>query len=320
MMKVLKERWVISMKKIDIIVPVYNEESNLVKFYEKTKEELKGLKYNIIFVNDGSKDNSIIELKKVYERDKDIVKIISFSRNFGKDAAMYAGLKFSKADYACIIDADLQQNPKYLVEMYNFLEGNNDYDCIAMVQKSKKRFLETSFYKFISSLSNLHFESGASDFRMFRKSVVKSLVSLGEVNRFTKGMFSYVGFNTFYKEYIVEERVSGVSKFNRLNQFKYAFDGITSFSNKPLRISTFLGAITTFVSFAFFVYLLVKCLIIGDDVSGVSSLMCALLFVSGVQLLCIGVLGEYIGKVYNEVKGRPVFIAKEVIGFDDSIL
>lgn len=303
--------------KLDIIVPVYNEEKNVEKFYERVKEDLKGIKYNIIFVDDGSKDGSLKELKKVYEKDKKCVKVISFSKNFGKDAAMYAGLKHSKGDYACIIDADLQQNPKYLVKMYHFLEKNQEYDCIAMVQQSKKRFLESMFYKVISFLSNLHFETGASDFRMFRRNVTESLVSLSEKNRFTKGIFSYVGFNTYYEEYVVEERVSGKSKFNRLGQFKYAFNGIMAFSNKPLRLSTYMGVLTSVIAFIYLVYLLIKTFVLGVDVPGFASIMCVMLFLGGIQLLCIGILSEYMGKVYSEVKERPVYIAKERLGFDD---
>ena len=184
---------------LDVIVPCYNEEKVIEDFYNKTKESLKNIKHNFIFINDGSNDKTLEKLKNIYNNDKECIKIINFSRNFGKESAIQAGLKYSKGKYQCLIDADLQQNPKYLVKMYNFLEENTDYDCIAMCQKQhKKRFFQELFYKVMDKLSDIHIENGASDFRMFKHDVTKSILNLNEKNRFTKGIFSYVGYNTYY--------------------------------------------------------------------------------------------------------------------------
>ena len=200
--------------KLDVIVPSYNEEENVVNFYEKVNEALGDIKHNFIFVDDGSKDKTLKKLKELHEKDDERVKIVSFSKNFGKEAAIYAGLLHSTSDYACIIDCDLQQNPNYMVKMYKFLNENPDYDSVCMCQKQhKKRFLQRCFYNIMGKLSNMNIVDGASDFRMFRRNMVNSIVSLDERNRFSKGIFSWVGFNTEYMYYNVERRFSGKTKF-----------------------------------------------------------------------------------------------------------
>lgn len=307
--------------KLDIIVPTYNEEGNVKDFYNKCEEVLKGIKHNYIFINDGSTDNTLDKLKELYRIDDENVKVISFSRNFGKEAAIYAGLSNVKGDYACIIDADLQQNPKYLVKMYNFLNDHKEYDSICMCQKQKKkRFFQHLFYKIMKNLSNMNIVDGASDFRMFRKNMVNAIIKLCEKNRFSKGIFSFVGFNTYYDNYEVEERKSGTTKWNTNKLFNYAFDGIISFSTKPLRAATYTGIFISGLGFLYLIYIIVKTLLIGKDTPGFATVMCVLLFLGGINLIFLGIIGEYLGKTYNETKNRPIYIEKEKYGFDEDIL
>lgn len=307
--------------KLDVIVPSYNEEENVVNFYEKVNEALGDIKHNFIFVDDGSKDKTLKKLKELHEKDDERVKIVSFSKNFGKEAAIYAGLLHSTSDYACIIDCDLQQNPNYMVKMYNFLNENPDYDSVCMCQKQhKKRFFQRCFYNIMGKLSNMDIVDGASDFRMFRRNMVNSIVSLDERNRFSKGIFSYVGFKTYYDSYKVEERKGGTTKWNKVKLFNYAFDGIVAFSTKPLRFATYTGVLTSFAAFIYLIVIIVKAIVKGVDTPGYSSLMCVMLFLGGLQLIFLGILGEYLGKTYNETKNRPIYIAKEEIGFDEDYL
>ena len=307
--------------KLDVIVPIFNEEGNIKDFYNKCEEELKGIKHSYIFINDGSTDNSLSLLKELYKNNDDNVKIISFSRNFGKEAAIYAGLSNSKSDYACIIDADLQQNPKYLVKMYNFLNENKDYDSVCMCQRQKKkRLFQHMFYKMMKKLSNMDIVDGASDFRMFRKNMVSSIIKICEKNRFSKGIFAYVGFNTYYDSYAVENRKSGNTKWNKNKLFNYAFDGIISFSTKPLRAATYTGLFISFVAFLYLIYIIVKTLLLGVDTPGFATIMCVMLFLGGINLIFLGILGEYLGKTYNETKNRPIYIEKEKYGFDEDVL
>ena len=306
--------------KLSVIVPVYNEEAIIEKFYEVVKQNLKELDYQVIFVNDGSADKSIDKLKEL-SKDKR-VKVINFSRNFGKESAMYAGLLNSDAEYSCIIDGDLQQNPKYIVEMYNFLESNKDFDSVCMFQnKRKANFIKNwaakSFYRIIDKLCDINFVNGASDFRMFRKQVVSSILSLSEKNRFSKGIFSWVGFNTKYLPYEVEQRTTGKSHFNFFKSLSYAMDGFVGFSTKPLRISTYLGVIASVVALIYFLILIIKTIVTGVDIAGYASILGMVLLLGGIQLLCIGILGEYLAKTYLESKNRPVFIEKERINFED---
>lgn len=307
--------------KIDVIVPIYNEEENIKIFFDKTEEALKGIKHNYIFVDDGSTDKSLLKLKELFNNNDDKVKIISFSKNFGKEAAIYAGLLHSKSDYACLIDCDLQQNPNYLRKMYDFLNSNEEYDSICMCQKQrKKRFMQHLFYKTMKNLSDLEIVDGASDFRMFRKNMVNAIVKMSEKNRFSKGIFSYVGFNTYYDKYVVEKRKKGKTKWSKNKLYNYAFDGITSFSIKPLRAATYTGIFVSFSAFIYLFVILVKTLIMGKDTPGYASLMCVLLFLGGIQLIFLGIIGEYLGKTYNETKNRPVYITKKKYGFDEDIL
>ena len=305
---------------LDIIIPCYNEGKNLKEFYDNTNECLKTIKHNFIFIDDGSSDETMEELKKLYNSDKDRIKIISFTRNFGKEAALYAGFLNAKNELVAVIDADLQQNPKYLVKMYKFLEENKQYDSIAMCQKQdKRRFFQTQFYNVMNHLSDVHLENGASDFRMFRQNVIEAIISLSEKNRFSKGIFSYVNSNTYYDEYAVEERKHGKSSFGFKSSMNYAINGIVAFSTKPLRHITYLGTTTVSISILYLLIYVIKCLS-NTNTSEISILIFLMLFFSGVIITCIGVVGEYVGKIYNETKNRPLFITKVKIGFDEEIL
>lgn len=312
--------------KLDVIVPCFNEEGNLLLFNETLKKELVNVDYQVIYVNDGSTDNTYNVLKDIYNENKNNTKVINFSRNFGKDAAIYAGMVQSKGKYAAVIDADMQQHPKYLIQMLDFLENNPDYDQVAMVNKERNndngltKVLKRLFYKFINLISDTTFKEDASDFRMFTNVAVKAIINLGEINRFSKGIFSWIGFKTKYMEYKVEKRHSGKSNFNLIKSFKYAFNGIINFSIKPLRLATITGFLTSSIAFIYFIIMIIETLIKGNDVPGYPSIICLILILGGINLMAIGIVGEYIGKIYLEIKKRPIYITKDTLGFDDDIL
>lgn len=310
---------------IDVIVPLYNEENNIEPLYNELAKVLKNIKYNVIFIDDGSSDNSLDKLKSLYNKDKAKVKVISFSRNFGKESAMYAGLKASHAKYACIVDADLQQNPKYILDMYYFLENNQEYDEVAMVNDYSNenffiRFLKKTFYKTMEKATDQKTVTGASDFRLMKKDVANAIVNMGETNRFSKGLFAWIGFNTYYMNYKVEKRHSGESKFKLGKQFSYAKEGILNFSTKPLKLATILGSIISIGSFIYFIIIVLQTIINGKDLPGYASMMCVMLLLGGIQLLVLGIIGEYIAKSYTEIKNRPIYITKAKLGFDEDIL
>ncbi len=307
--------------KLNVIIPIYNEEENLKDLYNELTNSLKDIDYKLLFIDDGSTDKSLDILKFLYEKDNDKIKILSFSRNFGKESAIYAGLKNSNSEYTTIIDADLQQDPKYLLTMLDELEKNKNIDSVCMIQTQRKnRFFQKRFYKLINKVSKTTFVDGASDFRMFKKYVVKSILLLSEKNRFSKGIFSWVGFNTKYLPYKVKKRKKGRSKWNLPNLINYALDGFVGFSTSPLKIATYSGILTSVAAFIYLLVIIIKTLIIGKDIPGYASTICLILFIGGIQLLCIGILGEYISKTYIETKNRPLYIEKEKIGFDDEIL
>ncbi len=307
--------------KLSVIIPLLDEEEVIEKFYKSISKILENKKCELLFINDGSKDNSLKILKNIYESNKECVKIISFSRNFGKESAIYAGLKASSGEYTCIIDADLQQNPKYILEMEDFLDNNQYYDEVCMQQKKdRKRKKQSLFYKLISHLSKIEFVEGASDFRMFRRTVLNAILEMTEINRFSKGIFSWIGFNVYYIPYTVEKRQGGHTKWRFKDLVRYAFNGIIDFSTSPLRIATYLGITTSIIAFIYFIFLVIKTLIMGIDLPGYASTLAIVLFLGGMQLLCMGILGEYISKTYMETKKRPIYLVKEKIGFDDNLL
>ncbi len=306
------------MDKISVIVSCYNEQEALPLFYEeitKVAQEMKKVEFEFIFINDGSKDKTLDIIKQFRENDER-VKFISFSRNFGKEAAMYAGLKKSTGDYVSIMDADLQDPPKLLVEMYEILT-QKEYDCVATRRVTRKgeppirSFFARMFYKLINKISKTEIVDGARDFRLMTRQMVDAILSMEEYNRFSKGIFGWVGFNTKWLEYENVERAAGETKWSFWKLFKYSIDGIIAFSTVPLVLSTIMGILFCLVAFVLIIFIVARTLMYGDPVSGWPSMACIILFVGGIQLFCIGIIGQYISKTYLEVKRRPIYIVKE---------
>ena len=307
------------MKLLSAIVPCYNEEENVAFFYEefiKNKEffEEKDLTYELIYVDDGSSDRTAHEVKKLRERDEK-VHLISFSRNFGKESAMYAGLKRPKGDFVVLLDADLQDPPSLLPEMYGYLEEG--YDCAATRRVTRKgeppirSLFARGFYKLINHNGRVEIVDGARDFRLMTRQMVDAVLSVTEYNRFSKGIFAWVGFKTKWVEYENVERAHGETKWSFWGLFRYALDGMLSFSSIPLAVTSFMGVLFCIVAFVMLLFVLIRALIFGDPTSGWPSLVCIILLASGVQLLCLGVLGQYLSKTYMEVKHRPIYVVKE---------
>ncbi len=305
-------------EKLSVVVSCYNEEEALPLFYKEIKkieEEMKSLDFEYIFVDDGSKDKTLSLIRDLSKRDKK-VKYISFSRNFGKESAMYAGLKYSSGDYVTVMDADLQDPPSLLPEMYRYLK-EEDYDQVGTKRINRKgepvirSFFARMFYKIINKMSKIEMVDGARDYRLMKRQVVDAILSLGEYNRYSKGLFSFVGYKTKWLEYNNVKRVAGKTKWSFWKLFKYAIEGITAFSTAPLAFASFLGIIMCLVALIFIIIIIVKTIIYGDPVGGWPSLACIILFSSGVQLLCIGIIGQYLSKTYLETKNRPIYIIKE---------
>lgn len=305
------------MDKISIIVPCYNEEEVLEIFYNKITEISEGINadFEYIFVNDGSKDKTLDIVKKYSKKDSR-VRYISFSRNFGKEAAMYAGLNASTGDYVAIMDADLQDPPELLNEMYETLL-KKEYDCVATKRKTRKgenpviSFFSRLFYKIINKMTKTEIVDGARDYRLMTRQMVNAILQVTEYNRFSKGIFSWVGFNTKWIAYDNVERAAGKTKWNFGKLFIYALDGITAFSTVPLIVSTLAGILFCFIAFIMIIAIIIKTCAYGDPVSGWPSLVCIILFVSGIQLFCLGIMGQYMSKEYMEIKRRPIYIVKE---------
>ena len=304
---------------LSVIVPCFNEEGNIDLFYDETVKALgKELMSDteLIFVNDGSRDATITKLRALCDRAEYRVRVVSFSRNFGKEAALLAGLEASTGDFTSIIDADLQQKPSYIVDMLQILDEHPEYDAVAAYQQERKEgrilsLFKKTLYKVIDSLTDIKIMQAASDFRVLRRPVVDAILSLPEKCRFSKGIFAWVGFETYYMPYVVEERASGTSKWNFWKLMMYAFDGIIAFSNKPLIMSSVAGAVVFGLSILYLIIIVIKTILWGDPVAGFPTLACLILMLSGVQLLGIGILGQYLAKNYTESKGRPVYVVKE---------
>ena len=285
------------------------------------KEKNNELEFEYIFVNDGSKDNTLKLLRELAPTDSR-VRYISFSRNFGKEAAMYAGLEHCCGEYITIIDTDLQQNPEIVKEMINILENDESVDSVCACQENRHenaffKFCKKSFYKFADKYTDTHFVDGASDFRTFRKSVKDAILSMGEYYRFSKGIFSWVGFNTKYIPYTAESRKNGKSSFNFSKLLKYGIDGIIAFSTVPLKISGYIGGATIFLSIIYIIITLIRKLVSNIEVDGFTQLVILISFLGGIQLFTTGIMGEYLAKNYIETKKRPIYIAREVIEYDE---
>lgn len=306
-------------EKLSIIVPCYNERDALPYFYSEITSVLMGLDsdYEIIFVDDGSRDDTIAFLKGLAEQNPHVF-FLSFSRNFGKEAAMYAGFCNVEegTDYVVVMDADLQDPPSLLPQMLELLRGDN-FDSVATRRISRagepllRSFFARGFYRIINRISDADIMEGARDFRMMKKKMVDAIVVMSEYNRFSKGIFGWVGFKTYWLPYENIERVAGNTKWNFLKLVEYAFDGIINFSQAPLAISSCCGILMTMIAFMFSIYIVCRKLIYGNPVDGWASLACIILFIGGMQFLCIGVMGQYISKIYMETKHRPHYIISE---------
>ena len=306
------------MKSLELIVPCFNEQESLPVFYETVKKvlsSLDGIDASFIFVDDGSRDKTLDEIKALAENDS-AVKYISFSRNFGKESAMLAGLTFSSADYVGIIDADLQHSPSLIPEMIASLE-TGEYDIAAARRVDRtgeakfKSIFSKAFYKIINRMSDVKIADGAQDFRIMTRQVVESIISMREYNRFSKGIFSWVGFKTKWFEHENSKRVAGKSKWSFWSLMTYAVDGIINFSTAPLKISFLFGAFISLIGFVYALYIIVRTIINGSDVPGYPSLFSAILIIGGLILLSLGIIGEYLARIYTEVKDRPSFIVDE---------
>ena len=305
-------------KLLSVIVSCYNEEETIPIFYKeicKVSKEMKYIDFEFIFINDGSRDNTLNVIKDLNKKDKR-VKYLSFSRNFGKEAAMYAGLVSSRGDYITLMDADLQDPPSLLEKMYKLITEEG-FDCVGTRRVTRRgeprirSFFARMFYKLINKMSNVELVDGARDYRLMTRQMVDAILSLKEYKRFSKGLFSFVGFKTKWLEYENIERVAGETKWNFWKLFIYAVDGITSFSTVPLVISAVVGFIFCFLSFIMILVIIIRTLVFGDPVSGWPSLVCIIFMVSGIQLFCLGIMGQYLANTYLETKNRPIYIVKE---------
>lgn len=308
-------------KKLSIIVPCYFEEESVPLFYaavQRVAPELKDVELEYWFINDGSTDGTLAEMRKLQEKDPQHVHYASFSRNFGKEAALYCGLQQATGDYVVVMDVDLQDPPEMLPIMLKYLEDpNEDYDCVGTRRLTRegeppvRSFFARMFYKLINRISDTEIVDGARDYRMMTRQMVDAILSMSEYNRFSKGIFSWVGFNTKYLEYKNRERAAGTTSWNFWKLFQYSIDGIVNFSQTPLDIATFIGALTAFVSLIGILWIITAKIFFGNPTAGWPSMVCIMLFIGGIQLSCLGIVGKYIGKIYAEVKHRPIYILKE---------
>lgn len=308
-------------KLLSVIVPCFNEEENVPYFYEEFVKnavflEEKEIAWEILYVDDGSKDHTAAEAKKLHEKDER-VHLLSFSRNFGKEAAMYAGLEKSKGDYVVIMDADLQDPPSLLPEMFACLEEG--YDSVATRRVSRKgeppirSLFARMFYRLMKRISKTEIMDGARDYRLMTRQMVDAILEMKEYNRFTKGIYGWVGFRTKWIEFENVERVKGETKWNFWKLLLYSFEGITAFSTAPLSLAAVIGVLFCVLAFILILVIVIRTLAFGDPVSGWPSLVCIICLISGVQLFCIGIVGQYLAKTYMEVKRRPIYLLKEEV-------
>lgn len=308
----------IILERISVVVPCYNEQEALPIFYEeitKVASSLNQLQFEFIFINDGSKDKTLDIMKKLRVSD-DRIHYISFSRNFGKEAAIYAGLQKSKGDYVVLMDVDLQDPPELINEMYEAIQ-NEGYDSVATRRITRegepkiRSFFAKCFYHIINKISKTEFVDGARDYRLMKRQMVDAILEMSEYNRFTKGIFGWVGFNVKWLEYVNVQRVAGETKWSFWKLLIYSFEGIVAFSTAPLALASIFGFIFCFIALLMIVIIILRTLIWGNPTTGWPSLVCILCLIGGVQMLCIGILGQYLAKTYLETKRRPIFIVKE---------
>ncbi len=304
------------------VIPCYNEEENIIDIYDEiVKNDCffkdNSIEIELIYIDDGSKDKTASKVKELIEKDNR-VHLISFSRNFGKEAGIYAGLENAKGDYVAIMDADLQDPPSLLPEMFGYILSG-EYDCVATRRVSRKgepvirSFFARKFYKIMAKISKTDIMDGARDYRLMTRAMVDAILSVTEYNRFSKGIFGWIGFNTKWIEFENVERTKGKTKWNFWGLFLYSLEGIMAFSAAPLAFASIIGLFFTVVSFLAIIFIIIRTLLFGDPTSGWPSLACIIIFVSGIQLFCVGIVGQYVSKVYLEVKNRPIYVVKEKV-------
>lgn len=300
---------------LSIVVPCHNEESSVEIFFKEIEKKLTGINFEIIFIDDGSKDNTLTNIKKIAKCNQN-VKYLSFSRNFGKESALYAGLKNSHGDLICVMDVDLQDPPGLLPKMIGMIE-NEDYNIIATRRVSRegepkiRSLFARIFYKIFNKISQIDLVDGARDYRLMTRQVVDSILELEEYNRFSKGLFQWVGYDTKWLEYENINRISGETSWSFFGLVSYSIEGIIAFTTIPLSISTFLGILFSMMAFILIIFIIIKNILFSDPVAGWTSTICAILLLGGIQLFSIGILGKYLEKTYIEIKNRPIFIIKE---------
>ncbi len=310
------------MKKLSLVVPCFNEEGSVINFYTEVTKVFDGKAedYEFVFVNDGSRDKTPEILRAIFERANN-VKVVNFSRNFGKEAAIYAGLQNSEGEYTCVIDADLQQRPEVVLEMKDILDNNADIDCVAAYQGERKEsktliFFKDKFYEIINKLSDVELYPGASDFRLMRRPMVDAVLSMSEYSRFSKGLFSFVGYNTKYIPYEVQERAAGTSKWSFMKLFRYAIEGIVGYSTLPLKAASYAGVGLMGASVLYLIIALIVGAAVGE-ITGTIAIITLILFIGGLNSLFLGIIGEYLARAYMQVKHRPIYIAKDVLSYED---
>lgn len=305
--------------KLSLVVPCYNEEGNVQAFVNSAREELNpartGYEYEIIFINDGSRDDTLARLKELMQEGSGAVTVIDFTRNFGKEAAIYAGLQRAAGDLIAFVDADLPQPLAVVREMADYLIAHEEYDAAAAYQETRREgrglsLLKKLFYKVIDGVSDIPFQANASDFRVLRRPVAQALLAMPEYHRFSKGLFSWVGFNTWYRPYQVAERNAGVTSWSTGKLFRYALDGIISFSTKPLKLATGCGLFISFSAVAYMFVVIIQKLFFGIDLPGYPTLVVLILLIGGIQLVVLGIMGEYLARIHIEVKHRPIYLER----------
>ena len=310
--------------KLSLVVPCFNEAENVAAFQEAVIGAFEGCGYDyeLIFVDDGSRDATLHNLKKLHAAQACPVKVVSFSRNFGKESAIYAGMEQAEGDYVSLIDADLQQRPEIVRDMVKILEEQPEYEVVAAYQDRRGEgkvlsFFKKSFYNLINRLSTVKLKADASDFRTFRRSVRDSILALGEYHRFSKGIFAWVGYDTCFIPYTACERHAGTTKWSFRKLLNYAIEGIIGYSTAPLRLATYLGTFSGVAAFLYMIVVILQKLIWGINIPGYASVIVLLLFFSALQLFCIGIIGEYVGRTFEQSKNRPVFIAREILTYEE---
>ncbi len=311
--------------RLSLIIPCFNEQDNIVPFFDACEKALgrQVPSYELIYVNDGSRDDTWDRLKALRTKKPNAcIKLINLSRNFGKEAAIYAGLQHAAGDYVTIIDADLQQRPEVVLEMVTLLEENEELDCVAAYQEQRREgrfmtFCKKMFYKLINKVCDIDFHDNASDFRTFRRRMAEAILEMREYHRFSKGIFSWVGFHTRFIPYTAEERHAGKTSWSFRKLLKYACEGFLSFTTFPLRLATYLGLFTSFVAIVYLIVVVVQKLTHHIDIAGYATVVVLILLMGGVQLILLGVIGEYLARIYIEGKRRPICIEKEVLSYQE---